>query len=270
MLIIILIIASGTDFFGQEISGFKTFGRSADLMEKGDVRYSLFSKAEYGLTDKMTLSIHPLWIFMAPSVDVKWQIKKSDKNAIAIVHGISSPTPVMKLVAAEGTGGLISPEFDIPFMLSVKNGLISTWHVGTIHRMSAELNVKVALFNSKLLPGSSIDLPVISPRNAVYYKNAGLNLGLVAEGVLLKKTDYYTGVQLFLFPFEDNEYKEEYPETGQYFGEWTTMIFYNTGTSFKIGAGTRLCYGDYPFGTQWHLLPQLDFVKPTLCDRTSL
>jgi hypothetical protein len=245
----------------QDSSAVKTYMHNATLMGKGDIRYSIFSNGEYGLSDKLTMIVHPLWVFLAPSVAFKWSLKSSDQFKISMTHGISSPTPAMRLFASSGTGGLISPEFDIPVMFSIKNGIIATGIFGQNHRVSGDFSVEFALFHSGIEPGSSIDLPIISPRNAVYYKNVGFDFGLAAEGKFIRNLDYYTKVRFFIFPFEDKEYKEEYLETSRYFGEWTTMLFVNTGASFKIGAGVRLCYGDYPFGTQWHLLPQLDFVK---------
>lgn len=260
-IIFILLIIFSYKLRAQESDHSKFYMHHAGLMEKGDYRYSLFTNGEYGLSDKLTLSVHPVWVFMAPTVSLKWNLKNTEKSTLSFIHGISSPTPAMRLFAMSGTGGLISPEFQIPVMLSVKNGIIATRKLGDKHMITGDIAVEFALFHSKLEPGSSIDLPIISPRNTVYYKNAGLDIGLAAEGVLTGKLDYFSRIQFFLFPFEDDTYREEYLETSKYFGELTTMFFIKTGASFKIGAGTRLCYGDYPFGTQWHLLPQLDFVK---------
>lgn len=245
----------------QDTRDFKPYMRNAGLMKKGDVRYSLLTNGEYGLSDNLTLNLHPVWIFMAPSVSLKWNLRKSDKHTLSIINGISSPTPAMRLFATSGTGGLISPEFEIPVMISVKNGIMATGKIGDNHLISGEFAIEFALFNSNLEPGSSIDLPIISPRNFVYYKNVGVDFALAAEGIVAGKLDYYSKVQVFIFPVDDKGYKEEYLDTGRFFGEWTGLLFWNTGKSFKIGAGTRLCYGDYPFGTQWHLLPKLDFVK---------
>ena len=256
-----IFIAVSLTLHGQESTSFKPFGQHSDLLAKGDMRYSLFTKGEYGISDKLTIRLHPLWIFMAPSIDVKWQWKKSEKRSVSFVHGISSPTPGMSLFAMEGTGGLISPEFDIPFMLSVRNGMISTWKLKNEHRVTSELGVEFALLNDKLQPGSSIDLPIISPRNAVYYKNFGIDAGLTAEGKILGRIDYYSKVQGFIFPAETSEYEQEYGKTGKIFGEATALIFWNISKKCKFGLGTKLCYGEYPFGNQWHLLPFFDFVR---------
>ncbi len=258
---VLLLLLCAFHITAQESGNFKPYMNEAGLIKKGDVRYSLFTNAEYGLSDKVSVCFHPVWIFMAPAVAIKWNFMKSDQWALSTLHGISIPTPAMRLFSASGTGGLISPEFDIPWMFSIRNGIIATKVLKDKHHFSGQFVVEFALNNSKLEPGSSIDIPVISPRNAVYYKNVGFDFAVAADGKIYRRFDYFSKMQLFLFPFEDKEFTEEYRNTCKYFTEWTTMVFYNTGSSFKIGVGSRLSYGDYPFGSQWHLLPHFDFVK---------
>lgn len=247
--------------FTQSASGFKQFANTAEQPLRNQWRYSLFSNAEYGISDKVSVRTHPLWFFVAPSAEIKWQWAASDNRNISFVHGITCPSPVMNIFAMSGTGGVISPEFDIPVVFSIKNGIISTWKLHDKHRLTAEAVVKFAILNNKLQPGSSIDLPVISPRNAVYYKNVGLEAAWTNEGVMTGRLDYYSRLQVFLFPVGNDRYREEYGSTSRFFGEYTAMIGWNISGKFKLGAGGRLCYGDYPFGTQWHLLPMIDFVR---------
>jgi hypothetical protein len=259
--ILLILISVLNQIKAQETKRFNPYAHSSEMLSKGEFRYSLFAKADYGLTDKITISAHPIWAFIAPSIDIQWQWKKSDRQSIFIKHGISCPTPAMRLFAMEGTGGLISPEFDIPFMFAIKNSLLSTWQLKRGNILTAEFGVEFSLLNEKLQPGSSIDLPVISPRNAVYYKNFGVDVALSSEGNIIGKFDYYSKAQVFLFPANNEKYSDEYGETSRYFGEMTGLIFWNTSKKCKLGLGGRLCYGDYPFGVQWHLLPMLDFVR---------
>lgn len=240
---------------------FRSYAHTSDLIPKGNFRYSLFSNMEYGLTDNVTIEAHPIWMFLSPSVEVKWGILNKNGKAFSIYHGIACPTPILSIVSREGTGGFISPEFRIPFMLSVRNGIVSTHNLAPKQRVTYECGFEIALFNDELEPGSSIDLPIISPRNAVYYKNAGFNLALGLEGKIRGKFDYFSKAEVFLFPFNDQEYELEYDNSNMYFGEMTGLAFWNITQKFKLGIGGRLSYGDYPFGTQWHLLPMLDFVK---------
>lgn len=261
VVILTIMVCISRMVFTQPDYSFKQFGNTAEQPLKKQWRYSLFSNAEYGISDKVSLRAHPVWFFVAPSAEVKWQWMGSEKRNIAFVHGITCPTPVMNIFAMSGTGGLISPEFKIPVMFSIKNGIISTWRLNDRHKITAEALIKFAVLNSKLQPGSSIDLPVISPRNAVYYKNVGLEAALTNEGVFTGRFDYYSRLQAYLFPAGKKIYKEEYGSTSRFFGEYTAMVGWNISDKFKLGAGGRLCYGEYPFGTQWHLLPMLDFVR---------
>jgi hypothetical protein len=66
------------------------------------------------------------------------------------------------------------------------------------------------------------------------------------------------------FPAKNDKYTNEYGETSRFFGEFSGLIFWNLSKKSKLGLGGRLCYGDYPFGTQWHLLPMIDFVRYVL------
>lgn len=80
-----IFIAVSLTLHGQESTSFKPFGQHSDLLAKGDMMYSLFTKGEYGILDKLTIRLHPLWIFMAPSIDARWQWKKSEKRSVSFV-----------------------------------------------------------------------------------------------------------------------------------------------------------------------------------------
>ncbi len=217
-IILFIILACCTfDMAAQSDASFRNYAHTSAVMSKGHYRYSLFSNMEYGLTDNITMTGHPIWLFLSPSIAAKWQLLKNNNYAISIYHGVACPTPILSLVARKGTGGFISPAFEIPFMLSLRNGIISTLNLTSDHQITGELGFEFALFNDALEPGSSIDLPIISPRNAIYYKNAGFNLALGLEGKMLGKFDYYSKAEIFLFPFKDEEYEVEYSNTNSYF-----------------------------------------------------
>lgn len=259
----LIIVFATIGLSAQQSNPFRSYAHNAATMQKAQMRYSLFSFAEYGISDKLTISAHPLWVFMSPDISVRWTLADNGKSKISLTHGISCPTPVLSLVARKGTGGIISPEFDIPFMLSISNGIISSYEINSNHVLTGGLSLEFALLNNSLEPGSTIDLPIISPRNNVFYKNFGIELNIGAEGKLSGKFDYFSKAEIFIFPFQDDEFKAEYGNTNRFFGELTGMAFWNITKKFKLGFGGRLNYGDYPFGTQWHLLPVIDFVKYT-------
>lgn len=241
----------------------KNYAHNANLLNKSQLRYSLFTFSEYGITDNLTVIAHPLWVFLSPDISLKWKIKVKSNISYSLIHGISCPTPILSLISRSGTGGIISPEFDIPFMIGIKNGILANKILSENNTISAGLAIEFALFNRSLEPGSTIDLPVISPRLNVFYKNVGIEFNIGSEGKISNKFDYYAKAELFAFPFKNKDFSDEYGDTNKLFGELTGMAFWNMTKKSKIGLGGRLCYGDYPFGEQWHLLPAIDFVKYT-------
>ena len=260
---VIIIAFASIGLSAQKDYTYRGYAHNAGTLQKSQFRYSLFSFAEYGISDKVTILAHPLWIFMSPDISVRWNLIDNGESSLSIIHGISCPTPILSLVARKGTGGIISPEFDIPFMIGINNGIISSYAMNNDNILTAGLSLEFALFNNSLEPGSTIDLPIISPRDNVFYKNFGIDIHLGAEGKLSGKFDYFGKSEFFIFPFQDKEFKAEYGNTNRFFGELTGMAFWNISKKFKLGLGGKLCYGDYPFGNQWHLLPMIDFVKYT-------
>ena len=103
-------------------------------------------------------------MFLSPSVSIKYNFYNQGKFSISSMHGINYPAPLMNLVKNKGTGGFISPEYEIPWLLSVYNSVAATYLIGGNQILTGELGLEFALNNSKLSPGTSVDLPVILPR----------------------------------------------------------------------------------------------------------
>ena len=246
----------------SEDTVFVNYDQSALCPAKDQIRYSLFAKGEYGISDKITLRVHPILFFVAPSIDIKYNFYENDNIIISSVHSITYPTLLLYLIKNKGTGGIISPEFEIPHMFSIANGLVTTYKLSDYHWISGSVSLAFALNNNRLEPGTSIDLPVILPRTMVYYKNLGLFVNFISEGKVSSVFDYHLASELSLFPLEDDEFDYEYQESSNnIFWELTGTGFIKFSKTFKLGVGGILCYGTYPFGSQWHLLPCIDFVK---------
>lgn len=260
--ILISILSSFTLFSQKENSTFRLYDETAYILNKGDFKYSLFKNAEYGINEELSISAHPLMLFINPSIDVKYNFYKNDNLTISSIHGINYPTLMMNAVKGPGTGGFISPEFKIPIMLSIRNGVIATYQIDNSHYLTGKIAFEFALNNSDLAPGTSLDIPVILPRTMVYYKSTGFNIALASEGNIWHTFDYHASTEFFLFPFGGAKYEKEYSENStDFFMEINAGAFWNIVKSAKLGVTAKLCFGQYPFGTQWHLIPFLDFVK---------
>ena len=260
--ILIVILSSSSIFSQDENSTFRFYDETANVINKSDYRFSLFKNTEYGITDDLSISAHPLLLFVNPSIDVKYNFYKKDDLMISSIHGINYPTLMMNTLKGPGTGGFISPEFKIPVMFSIRNGVLATYKLDNSHFLTGKFAFEFALNNSDLSPGTSIDIPVILPRTMVYYKSIGFDVVIASEGSIWHTLDYHASTEFFLFPFGGTDYEKEYSENStDFFMEISGGCFWNIVKSAKLGITGKLCYGQYPFGTQWHLIPYVDFVK---------
>ncbi len=223
--------------------------RTAQTISKGKIRWALFQSSAYGLTPRMELDIHPLLFFEYPHAKLRIAYSKKKDILIASEHGFRYPTPFLKLLKRKGTGGFISPQFRIPFLLAIYNGFIASRPLGNKTMVSAKAGFEFALKSSTLDRNSSIDLPLIYPRLAPFYDDFMLETGLDITGPIYKSIGYDIQTDQF-FSFKTNE---------RLFLEHGIFATYTKRMKLRVEAGIKLCYGRYPFGSQWHLLPALDF-----------
>lgn len=243
-------------------NNFKFYDINAELLPKGVFKYSIFRNASYGIGENINLSAHPLMLFLSPSVELKHGLFKNEKLTVSGLHELNYPTILLRLLSAKGTGGFISPEFNIPHMLSLRNSVAGTMEISSEQYFSALVGFEFAVNNSKLDTRTSIDLPIVSPRSAVYYNNFGFNIAFAMEGRVSDDFNYLSKIELFAFPFVSEKVKVEYDLGHQdIFLEFTGVFIWKMTKTAYLTPGLKLTYGAYPFGTQWHLFPVVDFVK---------
>ncbi|MCK4715417.1 MAG: hypothetical protein KAT54_01290, partial [Candidatus Marinimicrobia bacterium] len=76
----------------------------------------------------------------------------------------------------------------------------------------------------------------------------GFRSGCDLKGKIFQKWFYLADVDIFYFPGADEDFAFE--QKG--------LIQWNKSKKFQLCFGYKLSYGNYPFGTQWHLLPAFD------------
>jgi hypothetical protein len=266
---IIIIVCALTSLFTGLLCDDAKFNYSdinAEVRDAGSVRYSIFTPMTVAVSDNIEISAHPIMLFLSPSIELKYCFAdrkiNADNIAVASYHGINYPTILMSLVAMKGTGGIISPEFDIPHMFAIRNGLMFTKKLQEFGYLSGRFGIEFALNTRSLDAGTSVDLPMIASRSAIYYNNVGFDIALSNEGSISKKFDYAIKVESFVYPFVSDRVKREYTDGSMsFFFEFGGSILWNITETAKLAPGFKLTYGDYPFGGQWHLLPSIDFIK---------
>ena len=236
--------------FSQEVSTkhYWTAG-TAYTVARHRCELGLMSESRFGLTDQLELSTSPLLFLVAPQLKLKKNWGTYGGFEMATEHGVFCPTPFMSLVAREGTGGLISSEFAIPGMFAIDNRLLVSRKAFRQSLLSAHAGITFALKMDNLDERTTIDLPVLYPRLAAFYDSPALDLGVDFQGNFSPRFGYMVKVENFILPTADEYYFLE---------NKGALYFMSEKQSIRLQAGYKLCYGQYPFGTQWHLLPVLD------------
>jgi len=224
---------------------------TAYLMPAGKWETGIFQPFRYGINQKMEIFTNLLMLPLIPEAGVKLAWRSKDDFVLASEHCLSIPTPFLNMISRKGIGGLISPEYDFSFILSVSNSLIVSRQIAPKLLASAKAGFAFALRGEKPDPQSTIDIPVFYPRMAHYYDGASIRLGGAVKGSLGDKWFYEEGVQAFIITRPENNF----------FFENTGTIMWAVGKSLRIRGGYILAYGKYPYETpKWQMWPTLDLV----------
>jgi hypothetical protein len=224
---------------------------TAYLMPAGKWESGLLQPFRYGISSKMEVFTNVLMLPFIPGAGIKYAHDTEHGFILASEHSISVPTPFLNFVSRKGIGGLISPEYTFPFILSVSNSILGTREITPSLLLTAKAGFIFALRTGQPDPQSTIDLPVFYPRMAHYYEGASIRLGTAVKGSLSEKWFYEEGVQIFIITRPENNF----------FFENTGTIMWAVGKSLRIRGGYILAYGEYPYvNPKWQLWPTLDFV----------
>lgn len=211
----------------------------------------LFTASRYGITQNLELSVHPLMFFLMPQVKIKVGWGEYSGFRLTTEHGIFYPTQFMRLAARKGTGGLISPEFTIPQMFAIHNGFLVSCRPFKNAILSSQAGIAFSVKFGPLDKRSTIDLPVIYPRLAVFYNNPEFDAGMDFRGKIIPVFGWLFNVENFiLYGTKQNWFLENKG----------ALVYTSKKETFRVEIGYKLCYGKYPAGPQWHLLPVLDLV----------
>lgn len=211
--------------------------------------FALLHTSRYGLSKRLELGFHPILIFLSPDLELKWKQIENSRYTLSSFHAINYPSPLLRTLQISGAGGFVSPEFSIPDMFAFQNGLLWSSTFSQQHTITGKLLFEFSVHTAGLDERTTIDLPLVFPRSAVYYKSYGFITSASIEGKLIGRFSYFATTDAYFFPRDGLDF----------FNETTMCLVWQTGKKFLLLAGGELTYGDYPFGKQWHLLPVVDF-----------
>ncbi len=186
-----------------------------------------------------------------PQVKIKAAWGEYSGFVLATEHGIFYPTQFMRLVAKKGTGGLISPEFTIPQMFAVSNRFLVSYRPFKKAILTAHAGITFAVKFGPLDKRTTIDLPIIYPRLAVFYNEPEFDAGIDFRGHFIPRLGWLFNVENFIIRCKEENYFLENKGVLAYTSKKETL---------RIEAGYKLCFGKYPAAPQWHLLPVIDLI----------
>ena len=228
---------------------------TATIIDKGRKEIGIFSPFRVGLQNGMELSINKFIIM--PTISIKQSRSSFNKWSMAQKLQLSYPSLGMKWLQSPlgnelgdpNMFALISPEFNIPQMISIYGELIAT--AGSNHKGRLTLNAGAGFsINGKSLSDeATIDLPIAYPRLSVYFNGLLLKLGGEYYRQINEKLFYVVDYDMFLMP----------NDKGRYAFEHKSALIWSKNKNFRVLLGYKLIAGEYPFGSQAHLLPSLDF-----------
>lgn len=211
----------------------------------------LFQLSSYGISDRVTIYVHPLMVWLLPQIKVKVNWGTKGSFIFTTEHELIYPTFFLSVVSRKGTGGLISPEFHFPQMLSLDNALLVSFSPFRNSLLTARAGIIFAVRFGTIDPSSTIDLPVIYPMLAPFYNSPEFNPGFDFRGKFFSLLGWQFNAECFILTIKENNF---------FFQNKGVLVYDSKKQHLKIEAGYKLCYGEYPYGNQWHLLPVLDLA----------
>ena len=228
---------------------------TASIIDKGRKEVGLFSPFRVGLQNGMELSINKF--ILIPTVSIKQSRPSFNQWSMAQKFQLSYPSAGMKWLQSplgQELGepdmfALISPEFDIPQMVSIYGELIATSGSNQKGRLTLNGGGGFSINGKNLSDDATIDLPIAYPRLSIYFNGLLFKLG----------GEYYKKINTTLFYVVDYDMFLMPNVRGRYAFEHKSALIWSKNQKFRLLLGYKLIAGEYPFGPQAHLLPVLDF-----------
>jgi len=220
---------------------------SAYLLEKGDYEIGLFQPLQWGYSENIEFSTHPILMFTMPNFSLKI---KYEKYGITSRHRFVYPTPLMRIFQKKGMFGLITPVADVgevPHIFVFQNELFKSISLDKT-LITLKAGITFAIVSEKLDERLSVDLPIIYPEMGAYFNGYKFNLGADARHHFSNQFSVLLDGDVVIIPTED------------IFWESKLLGEYQLNDKWGILLGTKLTYGNYPFGTQTRLLPLIDIT----------
>ena len=223
---------------------------SAHILEQGRVEVGLFQPLRYGYNPFTEFSVHPGWFFLIPNFEIKESRIDFYKFKTASSYKVIYPTPLLNMLAKEGTGGIIAPQHEMPSMFIFSGSLIGSRDIGGFE-ISLNAGLDLGLVFGDLNPTSTIDLPLVYHRLGVLYNGWGVHSGIDFQRVVKSNFDILFDFDILALPGYN----------GALSFENKVLISWNKSEKFKVMTGYKFVVGEYPFGSDARILPYFPVLE---------
>jgi len=226
---------------------------TARMPGEGRLEVGVFAPLRWSPSERTELSLHPLLFFVAPHADLKVGWGERGGVALASVHGLVYPTPLMRLLARGGTGGIVPADVTWPHLLSTSHHLYATVPIGS-HLLTGRAGGRLA-WNLTAFDGprfwSEVEWHFVRPRTAAWTAGWSLDAGLSAQGPISGPFRYRADVDLFFMPGMRGSDRAV---------EWTLLLEWRRSPGFRLQAGAAFSWAVFPYGERllWPPFPLLD------------
>lgn len=238
---------------------------SALTIPRGRFETGFFlTPSRYGISDSLEISNYLLWDYLVPNIAVKKFWGLNGDFLISSTHSLYSPTPFLRFVAREKTGGLLPPDNYVPIFVVFDSYLLASYELAEGHYATARVGGKFAFAlgdRTNDYPQyrrlQTIDYPFIFPRTAFLTKTPALapDGGFSGDGPLIWNLAYETSLDFFYFSARDNLREEDF---ACWAFEWSAVMKWHISRTVSSRLGIVYSTGTFPFGNTWVFYPILD------------
>lgn len=230
-------------------AGAGTTHGTATVLEDGEWEVGMYAPVRRGMGDGLELSIHPLIALLSPHLAVKKTWSPRGEWDVGSRHSLMYPTPLLRNLAREGTGGIIVADATIPHILASDHRLILSRSLSEDTLLSLSGRI---MFGAELGESSwpSIHMPLAYTRTAAYQDNLATALGVQLDGRLIGSLYYRLDVDGWVLPLSEAKWATEAK----------TTLHWRPSDRFTFQGGATAVMGAYPYGNSWHVLPAVDLI----------
>jgi hypothetical protein len=223
---------------------------TAYTLPAGRFETGVFAPLRYGLTDDLELSVHPLWFFTWPGVTARKQWMHRDAWTITTSHSLEVPTPFLRLIQVDGTGGIIPTDNRVPWFGLTDQRLLFTAEVLPGHDLTWFMGFSAAAHAGGMRM-DTIDYPLVYPRLSALYNGITARAGLDLDGRIRGDFHYTVDFDLFVMP-EDDQTRLAF--------EHSAGVIYRSGRRWQVFVGYKFAWSQLPFGSERVWLPLVDLI----------